>query len=122
MATIDDNYIICPKEEIFQECEGFAVDLTKVRLKFQPGKSTCYITNKLRTAKWDSLWGDIPNESTTDADRNEVFGLAVYNVPVGSAAFVKAFLTWLGTHTLQGFVTIECLLDPGELPHLDVSA
>ncbi len=39
MAIIDDNYIIGPKEEIFEACKGFAADHTDVRLKFQLKKS-----------------------------------------------------------------------------------
>jgi hypothetical protein len=44
MAIINDNYIISPKEEIFQACEGFAMDLIEVGLEFQPGKLAYYIT------------------------------------------------------------------------------
>jgi hypothetical protein len=106
MAIIDNNSFIGPKEEIFMAYKGFAVDLTDAGLEFQPGKSACYISEEFRTTKWDSLWGDTQNGSTTDASRNESFGLAVCNVPVGSAAFVKAYLAQKRTHTLQGFPMI----------------
>jgi hypothetical protein len=121
MAIIDDNYIIGPYEEIFQAYKGFVVDLTKVGLKFQPGFA-CYTAKEFCTAEWDSLWGGIPNGSITDAYGDEVFGLAVCNVPVGYAAIMKAYLAWKGTHSLRGFATIERLLDPGQWPHPDVPA
>jgi hypothetical protein len=57
-----------------------------------------------------------------DADGNKTFRLAVYNVPVGSKAFVKAYLVWKGTHIRQGFSMIERLLDPGRWPHPDIPA
>ncbi len=38
MAIIIENYIISPKEEIFEACKRFAADLTDVGLKFQPGE------------------------------------------------------------------------------------
>ena len=97
MAIIDDNYIIGPKEDIFWAWDDFAADLTEVGLKLQPGMSTCYIANQFRTAEWDGPRGGIPNRSITDADQNEDLVLAVHNVPVGSVAFVKAYLAKRGT-------------------------
>ncbi len=35
MVIINDNYIISPKEEIFEACKGFAADLTDIGLTFQ---------------------------------------------------------------------------------------
>jgi hypothetical protein len=119
---LDDNYIIGPKEEIFEACKGFAADLTDVGLEFQPGKLACYMAEEFCTTEWDSLQGDIPNGLITDAHGNLTFGLAVCNVPVGSEAFVKAHLAWKGTHIRRGFNVIECLLDPGRWPHLDIPA
>ncbi len=99
------------------------MDCIKVGLEFQPKKSACNIVAKeFCTAEWDTLRAVIPNGSITDADGNEVFGMAVCNVPVGLAAFVKAYLARKGTHTLGGFATIDCLLDSGQWPHLDVPA
>jgi hypothetical protein len=66
------------------------------------------------TTEWDSLQDDIPNRSITDAHGNVTFGLAVCNVPVGSKAFMKAYLMRKGTHILQGFNVIERLLDSGQ--------
>jgi hypothetical protein len=113
MAIIHDNYIIGPKEEIFEACKGFATDLTDVGLKFQPGKLACYIVEEFCTTEWDSLRGDTPNGSFTDAHGNVTFGLAVCNVPVGSKVFIKAYLARKGTHIQRGFNVIKCLLDPG---------
>jgi hypothetical protein len=75
--------------------------------------SACYIADQFRTVKWDAPWGGIPNGPITDADRNEVFGLAICSVPVGSAAFVKAHLTKKRKHILFVFVMIDPLLNPG---------
>jgi hypothetical protein len=114
LTIIDDNYIIGPKEEMFEACKGFATDLTDVGLKFQPGKLACYIAGEICTTEWDSLRGDIPNGLINDAHRNVTFALAVCNVPVGSKAFVKAYLAQKGTHTRSRFNVIERLLDPGQ--------
>ncbi len=48
--------------------------------------------------------------------------MAVCNVPVGSKAFVKAYLAQKGTHILQGFYVIQHLLDPERWPHPDIPA
>jgi hypothetical protein len=45
MAIIEDNYIIGPKEEIFEACKGFAADLTDIGLKFQSGKLAFTLQN-----------------------------------------------------------------------------
>jgi hypothetical protein len=113
MAIIDDNYIIDPKEEIFEACKGLAADLTDVGLKFQPGKLACYIVEEFCNTEWDSLRDDIPNGLIADAHGNVTFGLAVCDVPVGSEAFVKAYLARKGTHLRRGFNVIKRLLDPG---------
>jgi hypothetical protein len=107
MATIDDNYIMGPKEEIFEACTGFAADLIDIWFEFQPGKSACYSTEEFHTIEWDSLQGDIPNGLITDAHGNVIFGLAVCSVPVGSKAFVKAYLAQKGTHILRGINVIS---------------
>jgi hypothetical protein len=122
MAIIDDNYIISPKEEIFEACKGFAADLTDIGLQLQPVKSACYIGEEFCNTEWDSLRGDIPNGLITDVHGNVTFGLAVCNVPVGSKAFVKAYLAWKGTHILRGFNVIQHLLGPGRWPHPDIPA
>ena len=96
MAIFDD-------EEIFEACKGFATDLTDVGLEFQLGKLTNYIAEEFLTTEWDSLWGDIPNRWITDAHGNVTFGLAVCNVPIGSKAFVKAYLAGKGTHIWRRF-------------------
>jgi hypothetical protein len=67
MAMINDNYIIGPKEAIFEACKGFSAGLTDVGLEFQPEKSACYIAEEFCTAEWDSLQGDIPNGLITGA-------------------------------------------------------
>jgi hypothetical protein len=72
-AYIDSNYIIGPKEVIFEACNRFAADLTDVGLKFQPGRSVCYISGEFCTTEQDSLWGDIPNGLIIDADGHETF-------------------------------------------------
>jgi hypothetical protein len=113
MAIINYNYIIGPKKEILEACKGFAADLTDVGLEFQPEKLAYYIAEEFRTTEWDSLRGGIPNRLITDAHGNVTFGLAVCNVPVGSEAFVKAYLARKGTHILRGFNVIELLPDPG---------
>jgi hypothetical protein len=120
MAIFNDNYIIGLKEEIFEACKGFATDLTDAGLGFQPGKLACYIAEEFRTTEWDSLRGDTP--TITDAHGNVTFGLAVRNVPVGSKAFLKAYLVQKGTHIQRGFNVIERLLDPGRWPHPDIPA
>lgn len=84
--------------------------------------SACIIADQLRTVEWDAPWGGIPNEPITDADRNEVFGLAICSVPVGSAAFVKAHLAKKRKRILCDFVMIDPLLNPGRWPHPDVPA
>jgi hypothetical protein len=122
MAIIDDNYIICPKEKIFEACKGFAADLTNPGLKFQPGKLACYIAEEFCNTEWDSLRGDIPNGLITDAHGYVTFRLVVCNVPVGSKAFAMAYLVWKGTHIRRGFNVIKRLLDSGQLPHLDIPA
>ncbi len=80
------------------------------------GEIGIYIAEQFHTTEWESNWGDFLNGSITDAHGNVTFGLAVCNVPVGSKAFVKAYLAWKGTHILRGFNVIEPLLDPGQEP------
>jgi hypothetical protein len=115
MAIINNNYIIIPKQEMFEACKEFAADLTDLGLEFQPGKLACYISEEFCDTQLDSLWGNIPNSNRwiTDVHGNVTFGLAVCNVPVGSEAFVKAYLARKGTHIQRGFNVIERLLDPG---------
>jgi hypothetical protein len=105
--------MIGPKKEIFEACKGFAADLTGIGLKFQLGKSACYISEQFCTTEWDSLCSDIPNRLIIDADGYVMFGLVVCNIPVGSMTFIKTYLAQKGTHILWGFSVIERLLDPG---------
>ena len=122
MAIIDDNYIIRPKEDIFEACKGFAADLTDVGLEFQPGKLACYIAEEFCNTEWDSLQGDIPNGLITDAHGNVTFGLTLCNVPIGSKSFIKAYLARKGTHIWRGFNVIEHLLHPRRWPFPDIPA
>jgi hypothetical protein len=114
MAITDGNYIIGPKEKIFEACKGFAADLTDAGLELQPGKLACYIAKEFPNTNWDSLRGDIPNGLITDVHGNVTIGLAVCNVP--------AYLARKGTHIRRGFNVIKHLFDPGRWPHPDIPA
>ncbi len=52
MAIISNNYIIGPKEEIFEACKGFAADLTDIGLEFQPGNQHVTMRKSFALLNW----------------------------------------------------------------------
>ena len=61
-----------------------------------------------------------PGRQSILVDGDQVHGISVCNVPVGSEAFVKAYLKQKGRKVRKGLARVSELLDPARWPHSEI--
>ena len=116
-----------PPAVVFDANKTFDSQLKEVGLELQPAKSKCYISAEHRNGQWDIFGGEIPNGTLKDKNGNDitedglpVHGILVCNVPVGSEAYVKEYLSQMADKIEFQYRDISEMLDPVKWCHPEI--
>ncbi|EJK64395.1 hypothetical protein THAOC_14871, partial [Thalassiosira oceanica] len=121
-AIVDDHYLLAKPRLAFQVLESLKADLQLTcGLELQPRKSAAYINEAFRDDDFEAMRvaAGIPDSLLLDRDGEPVLvhgqqvrGITVCNIPVGSAGFVDAYLTRKQASIIGDNDMIKALLDP----------